>query len=115
MKVDLAGTVDKVAEFIGINLDDELREITNRNSSFAFMKAHEDRFDDSMLRAKGEEVLNLPPGSSSSKVRSGEVGTHRYELTPEIVAKLDELWEQEITGRLGFKTFEAFREELVKL
>ena len=40
MKADLPRTVERVAEFIGIDLDDELREITIRQSGIEFMKAH---------------------------------------------------------------------------
>ena len=105
MKADLAGTINKVADFIGIALDDELRAIANHHGSFAFMKAHEDRFNDKLLREKGVEILNLPPDSDASKVRKGDVGDHRYELTPAIRSRLDQLWENEITGSTGLSIF----------
>lgn len=77
MKQDLTGTIRKVAEFIDIELDEDLLSLTEEHASFAFMERHKDRFDDLMMRDLGERVANLPTGSDSAKVRKGIVGEHK--------------------------------------
>lgn len=106
MKRDLTGTIRRVADFIGIPLDEELLAIVQRNASFDFMLAHKDRFDDKLMRERSERVTGLPPGSDSAKVRKGAVGEHRQELSPEVIAGLDAIWQREITPRLGFAHYE---------
>ena len=115
MRKDLPGLVRTVAEFIGIELDDELFEIVCRQSSLDFMLAHKDRFDDALMRAHSEKIAGLPAGSDSAKVRVGVVGQHRYELPPEISAELDQIWREEIEAKLGFENYDALRQALVEL
>ncbi|MFZ1752415.1 MAG: sulfotransferase domain-containing protein [Caldilineaceae bacterium] len=106
MKRDLSGTIRRVADFTGIELDEALEAIVNRHASFEFMLTHKDKFDDKMMRERSERVSGLPPGSDSAKVRKGKVGEHRHELPPEIVASLDAIWQQTITPRFGFPHYE---------
>ena len=106
MKRDLPGTIRRVADFTGMPLDDELMEIVSRQSSFDFMLAHKDRFDDKLMRDRSERLSGLPPGSDSAKVRKGEVGEHRQELSAEIIAGLDAIWQREVTPRFGFAQYE---------
>lgn len=106
MRRDLTGTIRRVAAFIGVELDDELLAITERNASFDFMLRHKDRFDDKLMRERSEQVAGLPPGSDSAKVRNGQVGEHKQELSPEIIAGLDAIWQREITPRFDFPHYE---------
>jgi len=106
MKRDLPGTIRRVADFIGIELDDELLGIAEHHASFPFMLLHKDKFDDKLMRERSEQVVGLPPGSDSAKVRKGEVGEHRHELSPEIIAGLDAIWQRKITPRFGFPHYE---------
>lgn len=106
MKVDLEGTVRRIADFIDVDLDDELLAIVMRQSSLEFMTEHKDRFDDFLMRRRSEEVCGLPPGSDSAKVRTGEVGSRKVELPAEIQAELDARWTEEITPHLGFAAYE---------
>ncbi len=107
MRRDLPGTVRRVADFIGVALDDDLLEIVTRQASFPFMLAHKDKFDDKLMRERSETIVGLPPGSDSAKVRKGEVGEHRHELPATVIAELDAIWQREITARLGFARYEA--------
>ena len=106
MKRDLEGVVRRVADFIGIALDDELLELTLHQASLAFMTEHKDKYDDLMLRERSERVAGLPPGSDSAKVREGAVGSRKRELPPAIQAELDEAWAEEIEPRLGFASYD---------
>ena len=99
-------TIRRVAEFIDIPLDDELLGITLEHSSFAYMSAHQDRFDGTMMRRLSETKCQLPSGSDSSKVRTGNIG-ERKKLSTEVIAELDEVWHREIEIPLGFKDYAA--------
>lgn len=105
MKDDLAGTIRRVAAFMGIPLDDELLAITEEHASLAFMQRHQDRFDDRMFRDRSVAMAGLPTDSQSSKVRSGQVGEARLQLGPEVMAELDAVWRQRITPELGFANY----------
>ena len=76
------------------------------------MKAHHDKYDDLMIRERSEIVCDLPLGSDSSKVRSGEVGAHRGELSERIVADLAATWGETITADFGIPSYETLLEML---
>jgi hypothetical protein len=115
MKRDLAGSVRTIANFLAIPLDGELEAITLRHASLDFMLRHKDKFDDRMMRERSEQVAGLPPGSDSAKVRRGEVGSHRNELSEEIRQALDEIWRNEIECKFGFASYEALRQAVRSL
>ena len=109
MKEDLPRAVRSVAAFLDIPLDDELLDLVARQASLEFMLAHKDRFDDLLMRQRGETAAGLPPGGDSSKVRNGEVGAHRFELPADIAREMDEIWRQEIEPPLSFESYDALR------
>ncbi len=112
MSAEPALHIRKLAAFCGIPLDDELLALTQERSSLGYMLAHKDRFDDAMMREASERLSNLPPGSDSSKVRRGKVGSHRDELDADTAAKLDAKWTELITPRFGFPDYAALEAEL---
>lgn len=112
MKHNLPETVRRVADFIGIELDEALFELTVRQASFDFMLAHKDRFDDKLLRVRSEKIGRLPPNSDSSKVRAGKVGSHTHELTDALRQQLDAIWQETIEPELGFGSYERFSQAL---
>ena len=59
------------------------------------------------MRERSVTVCGLPADSDSSKVRTGQVGESRQQLSPEVVAQLDEIWQQQITAELGFENYAA--------
>ena len=96
-------TIEQIAEFSGIGLDDELRAITLEHSSLPYMQEYKDRFDDAMMRKKSEESV-LPEGSDSAKVRVGKSGDHT--LSAKIVETLNQIWRDTVTPVTGFDTYE---------
>jgi len=106
MKTDLTGTIRKIADFIEIELDDELLAIAEEHSSLAYMQKHKDKFDDLLMRERSEKVAGIPPGSDSAKVRSGLVGEHKQHLSAEVDAELDAIWREEITHPFGFDSYD---------
>ncbi|MGZ0176478.1 MAG: sulfotransferase domain-containing protein [Acidimicrobiales bacterium] len=109
MKQDLEGTIEQVAAFIGIDLDQELRNMTLEHASLPFMQKHKDRFDDALMRERSEKSV-LPAGSDSSKVRAGQVGDHG--LSEETVETIAGLWRELVTPETGFDTYEALVDSL---
>jgi hypothetical protein len=107
-------TIRRVAEHSGIPLDDELLEIALRNSSLDYMLAHKHQFDDKLMRDLSERACGLPPGSDSAKVRRGQVGAYREELSAEVSAEMDAVWTRHITARFGYPDYAALEAALLR-
>lgn len=75
-------------------MDAALEAVVLERSSFEFMNAHEHQFDDHLVRNFMDSALNLEPGGDSSKVRSGQVASHKGTLSPQTVHALNERWAQ---------------------
>ncbi len=106
MKEDLTGTIRQVANFIDIELDDELLVITEEHASLEFMLQHKDRYDDLLLRTLSVEQAGLPPGSGSSKVREGKVGSHKTVIGQALREELQAVWQREVTDVIGYESYE---------
>jgi hypothetical protein len=112
MTAEPQATIRQVAAFCGVPLDDELMALTLERSSFGFMLANKDRFDDLLMRTASEGRCNLPPGSDSAKVRKGGSGGHAAELSPGIAAALDAKWAEVVTPATGFADYAALEAEV---
>lgn len=112
MRQDLPRTVQRIAAFIGCALDEELQDLVVRQASLEFMRIHKRQFDDHLIREARDAVCGLPPGGDSSKVRTGNVGDHNRELSPEVIAELDRRWRDEIEATLEFSSYTALRAAL---
>ncbi len=112
MRAGPEAAIQRIAAFIDIDLDDELLALTLRQSSLQFMLANRHRYDDLLMRRHSEKVCGLPPDSDSAKVRRGEVGSHREELSDEVVARLDAIWREQVEPVTGHPDYEALRAEL---
>jgi hypothetical protein len=113
MKADLPGTIEKVAEFIGIPLDQELREIVLRQSDIKFMQEHKEQFEDHILRKARSEAMRLPLDGQLNKVRNGQVGESKKHVPEDIRMELEAVWQQEITLKLGLNSYEDLRQQLM--
>ncbi len=109
MQEDAEGTIRSIADFAGIDVDDELMEITLEHSSLGFMQKFKDRFDDAMLRADSEKEV-LPPGSDSAKVRAGKIG--EFGWSDAVRDLYDRLWAQHIEPVTGHRTYASLIESL---
>ena len=112
MKLDLPGTIARIADFVDIKLDAELKRITEEHASLKFMQQHKNRFDDRLMREFSERVVSLPPGSDSSKVRTGKVGEHAQHFSDELSAEMDAIWQQEIADNLGYRSYQSMIDSL---
>jgi hypothetical protein len=113
MKADLPGTVQTIADFLAVELDEQLLELAVKQASLDFMLAHKEKFSDPLIQEVHGKIGFLPPSSASAKVRKGRVGDHRTELSADISAKLDAIWREEVEARVGLSSYQALREALV--
>ncbi|MDX1433398.1 MAG: sulfotransferase domain-containing protein [Gammaproteobacteria bacterium] len=105
--------IERVARFIGIELDAELRDIVLAQSSIEFMQAHRHQFDDNLVRKTRDAACGLPAGGEvTGKVRSGRVGARERELSPDILHELDRLWRVEVEPATGLASYAALCERL---
>jgi len=113
MKTDLPGTIERVAEFIGIELDEELRQIVLRQSDIKFMQVHKEQFEDHLVRKARSAAMRLPLEGQLNKVRNGQVGESKDRVPDEIKQELDAVWREEITAKIGLNSYEDLRKELI--
>ena len=60
LKEDLPGCVEKISEFMGIELDDELKKIVCEVSSYEYMRNNSHQFDDHFVRNMAMKRIGLP-------------------------------------------------------
>lgn len=109
LKADLEGTIERVAEFVEIPLDDELRALTLDHASFDFMKRHGTQFDDHFTRETTDAKCGLPPGGVATKVSEGKTGGAKPLLSPDIQGAFDTRWRETLGARFGLESYDALR------
>ena len=112
MKQDLPGTIERVAAFMSIELDDELKEIAVRQSDFKFMSEHNRQFDDHIVRDTRNAACGIPNDGTTSKVKNGNVGDSKLQVPPAILDEFDQIWREEITANFGLASYEDLRQAL---
>jgi len=113
IKTDLAGTIERVAKFIGIELDDDLKQIVVKQSDIKFMQEHKDQFEDHLIRKARSAAMRLPLDGQLNKVRNGQVGEAMLKVPDEIKNELDSIWQSEITPKTGLNSYDDLRKEFV--
>jgi hypothetical protein len=76
MKDDLPASIDGIIDFLGWDVSTQQRTRVLEYSSFAWMKAHDEKFSS---QGDGDRPI-FKPGQF---IREGEVGKHREMMTPE--------------------------------
>lgn len=109
---DLAGTVALVNEFTGIEASPSDVAIATRQAGIDFMREHGTKFDDHPLLQKRNPVAGLPLTASSTKVRSGKVGSHKAALDEQMHAHLDLVWQESVTPTTGHDSYASLRASL---
>lgn len=109
---DLPGTIERVADFMEIHLDEELKDIVTRQSDFRFMKDHDHQFDDHVVRQTRNAVCGVPMDGKTSKVKNGKVGESKQHIPDQLSAELDSIWNAHVTSTIGLRSYEDLRREL---
>jgi hypothetical protein len=112
MKANLGETIETVAQFIGISLDDELKQIVLKQSDIKFMQEHEDQFNDTIILEKRRVPMQLPLDSKLQKIKTGNVGDAKLGVPEEIKKELDEIWKNEIAPVTGMNSYEDFKKAI---
>lgn len=112
MKTDLEGTVKKIANFMELQLDDDLFEIVVRQSSRDFMLAHKDQFAEKHSMEICGKRAGLPPSDATHKITQGVSKDARYLLSPALKETLDGYWQDLVRPKFGFSTYEELCQEL---
>ena len=97
--------VARIAEFTGIELDEELAELVCKQSSLAFMQDNGSHFDDHFLRRQRDPAMGLAPNSTSSKVSSAESRSSRPEPSQTLRADMQARWEEEVGSATGIENY----------
>jgi len=105
MILDAEGTIRRVAQFCGIELDAGLLALTLERSSLGYMRSHDGQFDDLLMREAAERHGLLPGGGESSKVRTGGVGGHRHELPARVGEAIDARWVERVPPEHGLPDY----------
>jgi len=113
MRQDLPGTVQTIAHFLGMEIDEALLALVVKHASLDFMLAHKEQFDDRLMREFNVKIGQLPPGGDAIRVRKGRVGDHRLELPADISAEMDAIWQEEITAKWGLASYQDLRAAIV--
>lgn len=99
-----------VAEFMQIDVADDLMARITYQSSRDFMVANDSKFDSHDVREKRDAIMGLPPGGASSRVQRATI--NKPKLSPDLAAEIDEVWRETITPVLGHATYEDFHKSL---
>jgi aryl sulfotransferase len=113
MKQDLPAAVERVAEFMEIELDNELKDVVVEQSDFRFMNEHNYKFDDHIVRDTRNEVCGIPADGATSKVKTGKVGEAKLHVSQEVMDEFERVWQEEITSTIGLQSYEELRQVLV--
>jgi hypothetical protein len=113
MKADLPATVQTIAHFLGIELDQSLLELVVKQASLDFMLAHKTtKFADPILQEAHAKIGFTPPTDTWFKVKTGRVGDHRAELPADIGVEMDTIWREVVEARVGLSSYQALRAAL---
>jgi hypothetical protein len=113
MKQDLPTAVERVAEFMEIELDAELKDLIVTQSDFKFMNEHNHKFDDHIVRETRNAICGIPMDGMTSKVKKGNVGESKDGVPDDVKAEFDKIWNEEITSKIGLRSYEDLRKELM--
>ena len=111
LREELRGAVAGIAAFCGIAATDALIDLATHQAGYDFMRAHQSRFDDQPTLTAFMELMGLPP-ARTTKVRAGRVGDSGRELSPRLLAQLEQRWRDDIAKPLGLDSYQALRRAL---
>lgn len=112
MKADLPATIETIAQFLGIELDQDLLNLVLKHASLEFMRDHKSKFAGLSIQKANAKHGYLPPNDNFGMVKTGRVGDHRTELPEEIGAEMDVIWRETGEPRTGLASYQALRAAL---
>jgi hypothetical protein len=104
--------IRRIAEFIDVDLDDDLLALTEERSSLPYMLEHKSKFADPLMRQATLERCGVPLESDAAKVRQGGSGSGIRELPKDVAVEADSLWEKIVTPVTGAPDYQSLASAL---
>ena len=120
LKEDHAGCVRRIAKHIGVDCDEDTIARVVHTTSHAEMAKHSSKFSVRKLTVLMSEKIGEEPVADSEfvgRVRKsgGKSGQGKEQLPLDIQQRIDQLWQEIVTSKLGFKNLnemiEAWKKE----
>ena len=109
MKDDLESVVRVVAEFIGIQEEENIKKAVEM-SSFEFMKENDSKFADKRLHRMRNKIMGVPEDTMSSKFGAGSATKGREVMDEETREMIQENWREVVGKKIGFQDYNELRE-----
>lgn len=115
LKSNLKAQIRRIAKFMEIPLTEDLLSTVEEKSSFAFMEAHSEKFNDNFVFSKTRDRMGFPKEYvfgevPVSKVRAGGGSVGEGKVIPEaVLEKLKKRWEVSVQEKIGFKSYADMR------
>ncbi|MEH6589807.1 MAG: sulfotransferase domain-containing protein [Halioglobus sp.] len=104
LQADFHPQLQRISDFFGLAMDNELEKIVLHQSSLGFMQEHSTHFDDHFLRIQRNPLMGVPTDGASSKVSAS--GTVRPEPSAQLITDMQARWTQEVAPHIGFDRYE---------
>ena len=114
LKEDHEGCVRRIAKFMGVDCnEDEIARVVH-TTSHAEMSRQSSKFNVRKIALKMSEAIGEEPVPESEfvgRVRKdgGVSGQGKQELPVDIQKRIDQLWQEVVTSKLGFKNLDEMR------
>ncbi len=106
MREDLAGTIDKIASFLGIEMDQELQTLMMKHSSRDFMLTYQSKFSGSLLQEAMANIKYTPPSKGISMVKENRLSSPNQLLPKYIEEEMGSIWDKLVTRNTGLLSYE---------
>ena len=110
LKEDLDSAVRAVAEFMGITDEGRIQAALER-STFSFMKQHEDKFNENLMKKRLNEACGLSKdaGMASSIVHVGSSTQGQKVLPEDIQHEIQQRWQTVVAPVTGCANYQELR------
>mmetsp|Transcript_494 Transcript_494/g.1046 ORF Transcript_494/g.1046 Transcript_494/m.1046 type:complete len:314 (-) Transcript_494:257-1198(-) len=112
LKEDLESNVSRIADFLKLPNDSpEVRALAVEHSTFDYMSAHKQHFDERLAVTHRNGPCGLPPDAGTvGKVRTGASGGGKKELSEATLQAIEARWREIVEPVTGFTTYAEMRE-----
>ena len=115
LKEDHAGCVRRIAKFMGVDLDEDAVARVVHTTSHAEMSRQSSKFDTRKLMLKMSKLIGDEPPPEEEfvgRVRKdgGKSGEGKQKLPVEVQQRIDQMWQEIVTAKLGFQDLKEMRE-----
>lgn len=107
MWADLPATVQTIAHFLGIELDQDLLNLVCKQASLESMLANKSRYSELLQQIAAAKDNLWPPSETTSNIGNGLVVGHGAELPTEIAAEIDVIWRETVEPKTGLASYDA--------